>query len=437
VRNSVDHGIEPSDVRVKNGKSAEGTLWLRAYHEGGQVIIEIADDGGGISLDRVRQKAIEKGMVTAEQAAAMSDRESIQLILLPGFSTAAKVTNVSGRGVGMDVVKTNVEKIGGTLDIQSRLGQGTTLRIKIPLTLAIIPALIVTTAGDRYAIPQVSLLELVRLEGEQVRTSIEYVHGAPVYRLRGKLLPLVDLSERLGVVPANSDARQSFEDRIINIVVLRANDRQYGLVVDKVNDTAEIVVKPLSRQLKGIAEYAGTTIMGDGSVALILDVMGIAIAAGLTGDLRDQAHASAGRDSSQTAEPTQTLLVVDLGDARRFALPTSMVARLEKVPGSAIEYTDGREVIQYRGAILPVVRLQHVFGGGSADSAESDELQLIVYAEEDHHCGFAVNRIVDIVETELRLQTKNGDHDNLLGTTVIQQRVTDVLNLRNLARHGA
>ena len=437
VRNSVDHGIEPSDVRVKNGKSAEGTLWLRAYHEGGQVIIEIADDGGGISLDRVRQKAIEKGMVTAEQAAAMSDRESIQLILLPGFSTAAKVTNVSGRGVGMDVVKTNVEKIGGTLDIQSKLGQGTTLRIKIPLTLAIIPALIVTTAGDRYAIPQVSLLELVRLEGEQVRTSIEYVHGAPVYRLRGKLLPLVDLSERLGVVPANSDARQSFEDRIVNIVVLRANDRQYGLVVDKVNDTAEIVVKPLSRQLKGISEYAGTTIMGDGSVALILDVMGIAIAAGLTGDLRDQAHASAGRDSSHTTEPTQTLLVVDLGDARRFALPTSMGARLEKVPGSAIEYTDGREVIQYRGAILPVVRLQHVFGGGSADSAESDELQLIVYAEEDHHCGFAVNRIVDIVETELRLQTKNGDHDNLLGTTVIQQRVTDVLNLRNLARHGA
>lgn len=437
VRNSVDHGIEPSDVRVKNGKSAEGTLWLRAYHEGGQVIIEIADDGGGISLDRVRQKAIEKGMVTAEQAAAMSDRESIQLILLPGFSTAAKVTNVSGRGVGMDVVKTNVEKIGGTLDIQSRLGQGTTLRIKIPLTLAIIPALIVTTAGDRYAIPQVSLLELVRLEGEQVRTSIEYVHGAPVYRLRGKLLPLVDLSERLGVVPANSDARQSFEDRIVNIVVLRANDRQYGLVVDKVNDTAEIVVKPLSRQLKGISEYAGTTIMGDGSVALILDVMGIAIAAGLTGDLRDQAHANAGRDSSHTTEPTQTLLVVDLGDARRFALPTSMVARLEKVPGSAIEYTDGREVIQYRGAILPVIRLQQVFGGGSADSIASDELQLIVYAEEDHHCGFAVNRIVDIVETELRLQTKNGDHDNLLGTTVIQQRVTDVLNLRNLARHGA
>ncbi len=436
VRNSVDHGIESSDVRVKNGKSAEGTLWLRAYHEGGQVIIEIADDGGGINLDRVRQKAVEKGMVTAEQAAAMSDRESIQLILLPGFSTAAKVTNVSGRGVGMDVVKTNVEKIGGMLDIQSTMGKGTTLRIKIPLTLAIIPALIVTTASDRYAIPQVSLLELVRLEGEQVKKSIEYVHGAPVYRLRGKLLPLVDLSERLGVVPPNADMRQSFEDRIVNIVVLRANDRQYGLVVDKVNDTAEIVVKPLSRQLKGIGEYAGTTIMGDGSVALILDVMGLAIAAGLTGDVRDQPHANNGKDGSHSGEPTQTLLVVDLGDARRFALPTSMVARLEKVSGSVVEYTDGREVIQYRGEILPVVRLSNVFGAADSDSSYPEELQIIVYAEEDYSCGFAVNRIVDIVETELRLKTTRGEHDNLLGTTVIQERVTDVLNLRNLARHG-
>ncbi len=435
VRNSVDHGIETSDVRVKNGKPAEGTLWLRAYHEGGQVIIEIADDGSGINLDRVREKAVEKGLVTAGQAAAMSDRESIQLILLPGFSTAVTVTNVSGRGVGMDVVKTNVEKIGGTLDIHSTMGQGTTLRIKIPLTLAIIPALIVTTAGDRYAIPQVSLLEVVRLEGEQVKR-IEYVHGAPVYRLRGKLLPLVDLSERLGVVPSNADGGRSFEDRIINIVVLRANDRQYGLIVDKVNDTAEIVVKPLSRQLKGIGEYAGTTIMGDGSVALILDVMGLAIAAGLTGEVRDQLHPNAGKDGSYSGELTQTLLVVDLGDARRFALPTSMVARLEKVSESAIEYTDGREVIQYRGEILPVVRLSSVFGAADSGSSNPDELQIIVYAEEDYSCGFAVHRIVDIVETELRLKTKNGDLENLLGTTVIQQRVTDVLNLRNLARHG-
>ena len=416
VRNSVDHGIESADVRAAAGKSAEGTLWLRAYHEGGQVNIEIADDGAGISVNRVRQKAIDKGMVTAEQAAAMSDREAIQMILLPGFSTAAKVTNVSGRGVGMDVVKTNVEKIGGTLEIQSTVGEGTTLRIKIPLTLAIIPALIVTTSGDRYAIPQVSLLELVRLEGEQVKQSIEFVHGAPVYRLRGKLLPLVDLSQALGTSGAEVgrstdvstgqlggswdmhvrmaaakdlawksrlrdylDGREEMllEDAVslhgcslgkwlygdglrdfghlprvkklerlhaqmhaavgkviesnergdrksaetlllevdtlskqtvaildelnrgpevasaINIVVLRANDRQYGLIVDKVNDSSEIVVKPLSRQLKGLSEFAGTTIMGDGTVALILDVTGLAIASGLTSQLRDPGHGSA------------------------------------------------------------------------------------------------------------------------------------------------
>lgn len=559
VRNSVDHGIEPADVRVKAGKPAQGTLWLRAYHEGGQVNIEIADDGAGISVDRVRQKAVEKGMVTAEQAAAMSDREAIQMILLPGFSTAAKVTNVSGRGVGMDVVKTNVEKIGGTLEIHSVVGSGTTLRIKIPLTLAIIPALIVTTSGDRYAIPQVSLLELVRLEGEQVKQSIEYVHGAPVYRLRGKLLPLVYLNQALGtageeistqcshgdhkcggawnldfmmarskhlawkgrlrayldgketmkleeavsprfcslgqwlysdglrdfghlprvreleklhaemhaavgrVIQKNEQGDKEGAEKLlkdvdvfshqtvaildelketaegagaINIVVLRANDRQYGLVVDKVNDSAEIVVKPLSRQLKSLSEYAGTTIMGDGTVALILDVMGLAIGAGLTAEIKDQQHAANLKDASYSGHETQTLLVVDLGDTRRFALPTSMVARLEKVPRTAVEQTDGHEVIQYRGEIMPIVRLANIFGAANYGEAEPDELQIIVYSERDYSCGFAVNRIVDIVETELKLQHQQNAHsENLLGTTVIQDRVTDVLNLCSLARH--
>jgi len=432
VRNSVDHGIEPADVRIKAGKPVQGTLWLRAYHEGGQVNIEIADDGAGIGVDRVRAKAVEKGMITSEQAAAMSDREAIQMILLPGFSTAAKVTNVSGRGVGMDVVKTNVEKIGGTLEIHSVVGKGTMLRIKIPLTLAIIPALIVTTGGDRYAIPQVSLLELVRLEGEQVRKGIEYVHGAPVYRLRGKLLPLVYLGQALNTGGHAFDGNDA-----VNIVVLRANDRQYGLVVDKVNDTAEIVVKPLSRQLKGLNEFAGTTIMGDGTVALILDVMGLAVAAGLTADIKDQQHAHANTSGSNADAQAQSFLVVDLGDTRRFALPTSMVARLEKVPTSSLELTNGREVIQYRGELLPIVRLTNIFGSLSHSIKESDELQIIVYSEDQRSCGFAVNRIVDIVQTELRLHTTAGEHENLLGTAVIQQRVTDVLNLKNLALQGA
>ena len=435
VRNSVDHGIESPEKRRAAGKPEEGCLLLRAYHEGGQVNIEITDDGAGLNLERIRKKAVEKGLVGPDQAARMSDRDAAQLILLPGFSTAEQVTSVSGRGVGMDVVKTNIEKIGGTLDLQSNPGQGTTVKIKIPLTLAIIPALIVTTGEDRYAIPQVSLLELVRIEGEEVKQKIEFVHGAPVYRLRGKLLPLVNLSERLGLTAQNFAESIQADDRVVNIVVLRANDRQYGLVVDKVNDTEEIVVKPLSRQLKSLGEYAGTTIMGDGTVALILDVMGLAVAAGLAGESREQSHAAASKDDATNGLQTQTLLVVDLGDSRRFALPTSMVARLEKVPTTSIEYANGRQVIQYRGDILPIIKLSEVFGTPGQGEGQAAELQIVVYAEQDHHCGFVVNRILDIVETELRLHSQNSANENLLGTTVIQQHVTDVLNLRNLARH--
>ncbi len=222
----------------------------------------------------------------------------------------------------------------------------------------------------------------------------------------------------------------------INIVVLRANDRQYGLVVDNVNDSAEIVVKPLSRQLKGLSEYAGTTIMGDGTVALILDVMGVAVASDLTAELRDHQSIGMIKDTTQDSGEIQTLLVVDLGDTRRFALPTSMVARLEKVASTSIEMTDGREVIQYRDEILPIVRLASVFGGNDCVDPDTGEVQIIVYSEGDFSCGFAVNRIVDIVETELRLQQNNSHHnENLLGTTVIQNRVTDVLNLCSLARY--
>ncbi len=295
-----------------------------------------------------------------------------------------------------------------------------------------------TTGGDRYAIPQVSLLELVRLEGEQVRRSIEYVQGAPVYRLRGKLLPLVDLAERLGLrrePAAASDDGSAQEERSLNIVVLRANDRQYGLVVDKVNDTEEIVVKPLSRQLKGLTEYAGATIMGDGAVALILDVMGLAVASGLAGEIRESSHAAHSREDSAGEQATQTLLVVDLGDARRFALPTSMVARLEKIAASTIEQADDRQVIQYRGQILPLAPLGAMFGVRPPATPPS-ELQIVVYAEKDRRCGFVVNRIVDIVETELNLQTEESGDGALLGAAVIQHRVTDVLNLPHLARRA-
>lgn len=324
----------------------------------------------------------------------------------------------------MDVVKTNIERISGTIDLQSELGRGTTVRIKIPLTLAIIPALIVGNDGERYAIPQVSLQELVRLEGEDAANKVEYLHGAPVYRLRGKLLPLLYLSERLGL-PSTAQTRSD----AVNIVVLQANDRRFGLVVDQVHDTAEIVVKPLSRQLKGLAEYAGATIMGDGAVALILDVMGLAVAGGLSAENGDESNSNTVKAAGR--EQTETLLVVDLDDARRFALPTSMISRLERILVDSIEQTDGREVVQYRGRILPLVRLSDVFGGASP---AGEELNVVVYADGAGSCGFVVGRIVDTVETEVAQPAGRTAAENLLGTAVIQQRVTDIVNLPHLAR---
>ncbi|MCA9786569.1 MAG: chemotaxis protein CheA, partial [Candidatus Cloacimonetes bacterium] len=259
VRNSVDHGIETPEQRLAARKPAEGVLTLRSHHEGGMVIIEVSDDGAGLDAERIRAKAVERGVVTPEQAARMSEKELHGLIFMPGFSTAKTVTNVSGRGVGMDVVKTNIEKIGGSVDLDSTAGKGSTVRIKIPLTLAIIPALIITCSNERFAVPQVSLLELVRLEGENARKSIEMISGAPVYRLRGKLLPLVYLHDELKLPSTRNP-----ESDPLNIVVLQADSQQFGLVVDQINDSEEIVVKPLGRQLKTISQFAGATIMGDG-----------------------------------------------------------------------------------------------------------------------------------------------------------------------------
>ena len=307
VRNSVDHGIELPDDRVKQGKNATGRLILRAFHEGGQVNIEISDDGAGLNASRIRKKALERAVITGAQAERMSEQEIFNLIFLPGFSTAEKVTNVSGRGVGMDVVKTNVERIGGSVGVQSTVGQGTTVKVKIPLTLAIIPALVVTCAGERYAIPQLSLLELVRLEGEKARKGVELVHGAPVYRLRGRLLPLVYLDRELGVA-TDSNGPSAAHD-LVNIVVLQADERQFGLVVDHINDTEEIVVKPLRKQLKGIKTFAGSSIMGDGRVALILDILGLAQRANMVTQSREHSVSEKAAELGHEAAEKQTFLL--------------------------------------------------------------------------------------------------------------------------------
>jgi two-component system chemotaxis sensor kinase CheA len=424
VRNSVDHGIETPEARIAKGKPVEGCLLLRAFHEGGQVNIEITDDGAGIDVERVKKKAVERGLISFDQAERMSEREAVQLIFLPGFSTAEKVTNVSGRGVGMDVVKTNIEKIGGTVDIQSLPGRGATLKIKIPLTLAIIPALIITNGNNRYAIPQVSLLELVRLEGEQIRKGIAMIHGAPVYRLRGRLLPLVYLDRELKVlsVPAGT------EQDVLNIVILQADERQFGLVVQRINDTEEIVVKPLSKQLKGIPVFAGSTIMGDGRVALILDVLGIAQRSGVVSEVRDRTLGDLATKSQERHEDTKTLLLVGTGANRRLAIPLEQVARLEVLPLSAVEKADDQRVVQYRGQIMPLIYVSDVLGGGSELAATTDTMQVVVYTAEGRSVGLVVDRILDIVEATVKIQ-QAGRRAGILGSAVIQQRVTDLLDV--------
>ena len=430
IRNSVDHGVESPEKRREAGKNEEGRLFMRAFHEGGQVIIEITDDGKGINPEIVKRKAVEKGLISADQSARMSEREAINLIFLPGFSTAEKITNTSGRGVGMDVVKTNVERIGGTVDVKSKIGQGTSLRIKIPLTLAIIPALIVTSGGERFAIPQVSLIELVRLEDQE--KEIELINDTPIYRLRGNLLPLVYLNRELKIDrPAANGAPTA-----ANIVVLRGGERQFGLVVDQINDTEEIVVKPLGKQLKGLTVFAGATIMGDGKVALILDVMGLAQKANVTCHTTEASRAAAETGKAAAAD-LQTLLLFNLRSEQRMAIPLSVVARLEEFPSTAIENAGCHPVVQYRGQIMPIIDVAKVLGDRRAKprhakpktaQVESDKLQVIVYAHGGRNVGLRVERILDVIQERVQLQN-TAARPGVLGTAILKEKITEMLDI--------
>ncbi|HET7499811.1 MAG TPA: chemotaxis protein CheA [Kofleriaceae bacterium] len=430
VRNAIDHGIEAPERRAEAGKPPQGRLLLRAFHEGGQVNIEVTDDGAGLDAERIRDKAIERGIITADQAARMSERDLFRLVFLPGFSTAARITNVSGRGVGMDVVRTNIERIGGTIDLQGTRGAGTTIKIKIPLTLAIIPALVVASGDNRYAIPQASLLELVRLEGDEARHGVELLYGAPVYRLRGKLLPLVYLSDAL------QDATPRTDEAEVNIVVLQADDRQFGLVVQSVHDTEEIVVKPLGKHLKGTPLFAGATIMGDGRVALILDILGLAKQARVVAE----GHERARMDLPLTApvgdrDDQQTMLVFRSPDDGRMAIPLSRVARLEELAPSMLERVGGELLVQYRGEIMPVVELSSVVverrgtPRRDAQPAPSDGLiQVVVFSHRGAHVGLIVDQILDIVEDTLANPRPPGRR-GVLGSVVIAGRVTELLDV--------
>ena len=421
----------PSITASRRQKSAspqartlKGFLLLRANHEGGQVNIEISDDGQGISADAIRETAVDRGFITADAAARMSDNEVVQLIFQPGFSTANNVSNVSGRGVGMDVVKTNVEKIGGSVDIKTEEGVGTTFKIKIPLTLAIIPALTVSCDGNRYSIPQLNLLELVRLDANNDKARIEDIHGTPVYRLRGRLLPIVDLRKHIGA--------PSFETDITNIVVLQADDQQFGLVVDTIEDTEEIVVKPLGRQVKEIKLFSGATIMGDGRIALILDVLGLASEASL---LKLGADHEAYADESTTGTGghvlgDRTILLLGLGDDRQVAIPLSDVDRLEEFPANAIEESENRLVVQYRQKVIPLLDLASEIGVGSSAFGDSDTISVVVCSFNGHTVGIAVRNILDIISHAETFESINDDSE----TVSVHGLVTDIVDVESLAR---
>jgi two-component system, chemotaxis family, sensor kinase CheA len=429
VRNSVDHGVESPEDRLASGKPEEGVIRLAAYHESGQVNIEISDDGGGINIEAVRKKAIERGVISAEDATSMSDRELANLIFQPGFSTAKTVTKVSGRGVGMDVVKTNISRIGGMVDLTNHPGKGSTIRIKIPLTLAIVPALVVRCKEQRFAVPQVSLLELVRLDGTNDKQSIEWIHGAPVYRLRDRLLPLLYLREQLSL--------EQIEKGYTNIVVLQAGDHSFGLVVDEITDTEEIVVKPLGEHLKDIPFYAGATIMGDGSVALILDVMGIAQGAGF---LDNETHAAmnASLDKAKSdATDNEIMLVFQVGGSR-MAVPLDQVDRLEEVESNMVENTGQQDVIQYRGQILPLIRPEEHLAERRTSKRDTDEdgattLQVVVYSCQGKSFGLVVDQIIDIASEKVEVH-REATREGVLSVKVVQEKITEMLDIERLAQ---
>jgi two-component system chemotaxis sensor kinase CheA len=446
VRNSVDHGIEPPEERRAAGKPETGRILLSACHEGGQIILEIGDDGRGLSVERIRAKALAQGLATEAELAQMSEREVLRFIFRPGFSTAGQVTAVSGRGVGMDVVKTNVERIGGTIDLRSREGRGTTFTIRIPLTLAIVSALIVEAAGERFAIPQIGVVELVRVGGvgvggaaEAQAPRVERIKDAPVLRLRDRLLPLVSLTELLRLdrpgAEETSEGRGAAAEEGF-VVVTQIGAQVFGIIVDRVFDTEEIVVKPVAPILRHVTMFSGNTILGDGSVIMILDPNGIARA---TGVARDDAgeeiagpaaaanHAVAGAAALRSDAPTAVLLFRAGGEETPKAVPLGLVARLEDIPHERIERSGGMPVVQYRGQLMPLVPLGN--GGWASDAAGTGGRQaVLVFNDRDRAMGLMVDEILDVVEAPLRIERGAAERPGFLGSAVLQGRVTDVID---------
>src|ERR1700761_127545 len=396
VRNAVDHGIEAAADRVLAGKPAEGCVRLKAFHQSGSVVIEVADDGAGIPMERVLAKAIERNLVTPEQAAGMSEREALQLIFLPGFSTAAAVTTVSGRGVGMDVVRANVETVGGSVEVESRRGVGTTLRLRVPLTLAIVPSLVVKSGGQAFALPQSTLVELVDIPVRDFAQVVQRIGSSELYRLRERLLPMVWLDRLLGLEAENPDQSKGHY-----LAVLEAEGCRYGLVVDDLMSPEEIVVKPLSPVLREIGLFSGATVLGNGSLALILDIGATAARAGVKPIEEEVGGIGAGEAAVHEATGSSFLIFEDRV-RERTALPLDVVERIESVPLGQIEYAGGRALLQYRGELLPLRDEGNVLTEMEASRQQGEEAMVTVLICGDASIGGAqrggmvVRRVLDV-----------------------------------------
>ncbi|MEM8877119.1 MAG: chemotaxis protein CheW [Pseudomonadota bacterium] len=450
VRNSADHGLEMPDDREASGKSRKGLIRLSAYHEGGHIIISIADDGKGLNSDKIRQKVLEKGLATDAELDKMSESQIHRFIMGAGFSTAQEVTAVSGRGVGMDVVRTNIELIGGSIDLKSVEGEGTTFTIKIPLTLAIVSALIVESAGQRFAIPQLAVMELVRAQSNSDHR-IEHIKDTPVLRLRNQLLPLVSLRSVLGVeegapilpepiaklteepAGASDDVEVDAGELVADvepandaeagfIVVMQVGGQIFGIVVDGVFHTEEIVVKPMSSLLREISTFSGNTILGDGSVIMIIDPNGVAQS--IQTDISEQAEQlSSVGDEAQNTRETTSLLVFTAGSDEPKAVPLSLVTRLEEIKAELIEESNGRHVVQYRGQLMPLVRVNN-----NVAWREEGTQPLLVFSDSGRSMGLVIDRIVDIVEEELSVELAS-EREGVVGTSVIKGKATEVLDV--------
>ncbi len=464
VRNSADHGIETPEVRSRAGKDPKGTIVLKAYHEAGQVIIEIVDDGAGIDGARLVVKALERGLITEEQSRLMSEKEKIALIFMPGFSTAEKVSDVSGRGVGMDVVKTNLDSLGGQVDIESEVGRGTRIRIKLPLTLAIIPSQIISMGSQRYAIPQVNLEELVRIPANQVKDRIELVGDAQVVRLRGKLLPLVRLADILGVErhytdpqtgEAQVDRRSRLADRrsrkdsqamplrdaeerlsqdrryhsasAVNLMVVSTGAMQYGLVVDELHDSEEIVIKPLGRHFSNCSGYAGATIMGDGSVALILDVSGLAHLADLVSVEGSERAAELSLETARINEDAQSLLIFRCARDEQFCVPQALVQRIEKIRTGDIEQIGKQRVVQYREASLPLFSIDQV--ANVKPLAEGATALVIVFLIGGREVGLLASAPLDVVTVDHEFDQGTLVQKGIMGSAIIDGVTTQMVDI--------